>query len=490
MTALRLEPRVNPKPCPRTSESGTSRWIPRSRTTLRGMLVALLLAVGMSPTSGFAQATFEVTIQVTSTSGEAVATAYVGLLDPDERIVAGASTDAAGRAVLRVPREGVYQIQVERLGYDTWLSEEREFQRDGPGVIPVVVEARALAVEGVTAFGEGRCNTPVEDGPAIVRLVELSRELLGRVIETEARIPSYHARIIIEEPERPQARFQVFDTMMVDVTRGQGAPAPDQLVRRGFIVPAPLEPWWAEPEYHAVTPEVAVSTAFLESRCLGVADHPDSAWTGLSYRPLPDSEVYDVRGTIWLDTIQMRPARIESHWVGVRDFLWDHERARLRRMMAGFRDETGNPDLPWGQTMAERRMLGRAMRRQIGPHRQGAGLSAYNMGSANDRDFGSMVEFSAIFGGWVTSRAKIRFPQLSGEHWQVFARGWGLHPDRFTSQQVYQRAITVEWTGLARPRSRAPTYDCLRCALLRELPDAARSPVQRLDREPVTRRFR
>jgi len=490
MTALRFEPPVNPKPCPRTSESGTSRWIPRSRTALRGMLVTLLLAVGMSPTSGFAQATFEVTIQVTSTSGEAVATAYVGLLDPQERIVAGASTDAAGRAVLRVPREGVYRIQVERLGYDTWLSEEREFQHDGPGVIPVVVEARALAVEGVTAFGEGRCNTPIEDGPAIVRLVELSRELLARVIETEARIPRYHARVIIEEPERPKARFQVFDTMMVDVARGERARAPDELVRRGFIVPAPLEPWWAEPEYHAVTPEVAVSRAFLESRCLGVAEHPDSAWTGLTFRPLPDSEVYDVRGAIWLDTIQKRPARIESHWVGVRDFIWDHERARLRRMSFGLRYEGSSPDLPWGQTMAQRRLQVRMGYVRSGRHPTGNPVGGYNMGTANDQDFGSVLEFSPILGGWMTTRAELRFPQLGGEGWTFFPRGQGERPDRFITQSVHQRSLTVEWAGLAQPRLRALTFDCLPCMRLRELPEAARSPVQAPDREPMTRRFR
>ena len=442
-----------------------------------GALLALAAIMALCPGALPAQAAFEVTIRVTSTSGEAVGTAYVGLLDAQERIVAGATTDAGGRAVVRVPREGMYRIEVERLGYDTWRSEAREFLRDGPPVISVVVEARALAVEGVTAFGEGRCNTPIEDGPAIVRLVELSRELLGRVIETEARMPRYHARVIIEEPESPRARFQIYDTLTIDVTRGEGAPAPDELVRRGFIVPAPLEPWWAEPEYHAVTPEVAVSRAFLESRCLGVAEHPDSAWTGLTFRPLPDSEIYDVHGAIWLDTIQMHPARIESHWVGVRDFLWDHERARVRRVRYALIAEGSSPDPEWGQTMAQRTMQWRNVIARSGRHRRGWGNYDYNMGSANDRDFGSVVEFSTILGGWMTTRAELRFPQLGGSRWNLFARGWGQTPDLFVAQGVHQRAITVEWVGLAQPRLRAPTFDCLPCVRLRELPESLRSVV-------------
>jgi len=47
--------------------------------------------------------------------------------------------------------------------------------------------------------------------------------------------------------------------------------------------------------------------------------------------------------------------------------------------------------------------------------------------------------------------------------------------DVFVTQSVHQRALTVEWAGLAQPRLRALTFDCLPCTQHRELPESLRS---------------
>lgn len=82
------------------------------------LLPALLLVLAAAPL-----ASQQVRGRVLDDGGQSVGAATVVLQDPGGRRVAATRTDDGGRFELRVPREGLYRLRAERIGYGEVTSE-------------------------------------------------------------------------------------------------------------------------------------------------------------------------------------------------------------------------------------------------------------------------------------------------------------------------------------------------------------------------------
>ncbi len=85
------------------------------------LLAAATFAAGFLPVTAPAQVVRGTIID--ATTGDAVAAAYVAILDTTGIAVGGGATGADGRFVVRAPSYGRYRLRASRLGYDGVVTE-------------------------------------------------------------------------------------------------------------------------------------------------------------------------------------------------------------------------------------------------------------------------------------------------------------------------------------------------------------------------------
>ncbi|HUF51483.1 MAG TPA: carboxypeptidase-like regulatory domain-containing protein, partial [Longimicrobiales bacterium] len=283
--------------------------------TIGVAVVALLLVCG--PLA--AQTPVVVDVRLLGEDGTAITNALVRALDAAGDTVTGQITNADGRARIILPRPGRYQFVVHHVRYQDWSSGLVDVDA-ATGTLEFRLPERAIVIEGVDALTDRRCDTPPEEGPAILRMYELMQVALGKVVEAE-RGRTFRVREIYQRATfiRVNGRRRWNDTTWVEVERPAATYPAHMLQRYG----------WASgrvgsndrPVYSLPTADVLTSEAFRATHCFRVVAQGDSGWTGLRFDPDADSRLIDVRGTVWLDTLQHRPVRVDFRYTDLTEMM-------------------------------------------------------------------------------------------------------------------------------------------------------------------------
>jgi hypothetical protein len=378
-----------------------------------------------------------------SNNGEPLAKARVQLRDTLRGTTYNGITDQFGSVSLLVPVPREYRVQVTVAGFTPWI----EMLTLGGSVdaIEVRVILRPFVVTAIDATADNRCKA-VEDGllqkgligasrwarrilgsPAPPELKKARPDMLVRVhgqamaglrkVVDGSKGSIYDVETIAERPYYDDSSRVV---MKLDTTRARqtpaiGSPDPNHLLTYGLVEPRKSENEW--PQYHVPTPELLVSSEFAESHCFSAVEIPDSARIGLAFEPAPGSAMPDVRGVIWVDTVNQRLSRIDYYFTGLTAFLREHEWNYVRKK---------------GEASAVFR-LAKEKERVCATERVLRSYHTYSPPEPKDDHYGGSIHFGLSSGAeWTVTEWKVTWPAM-----QTAARYMGSRtvPPRHVERQ-------------------------------------------------------
>ncbi len=279
-----------------------------------GLAVVTLAAPGRSAEAQSLDGTL-----VVQGSGAPFAQAFVILRDMNGREVARTLTDADGRFTFTAAA-GPYQLQTARVGWQPWFSPPLDLPVQGALRYTGEVPFRAVGLSAVVVRGERTCGTALDVGREVARVWEEAKKALNAVAWTQRAAPltfdltfwqsRLHARTLDELERREERR----------PTRRAASPfasAPIEVLSRdGYIVENDDGDW----EYFAPDAEALLSPVFAGDHCFFVREHPaDPSVLGLGFEPVPDRDLPDIEGTLWLDRAS---AKLELLEFGYANLPW------------------------------------------------------------------------------------------------------------------------------------------------------------------------
>lgn len=277
-------------------------------------LSALLLALLTPSASSLAQ-----TVSVTVLNGETrqpVTGAIVHLMDESGTHLARRLTNDDGRALFFRHGTGVQRAEAEMIGMATARTETFSVDHGSTIHRELVLEPRAISLEGLSVESDRRCRADPSEGPVAAQLWDEARKALTAAsIADEEKL--YRFRNLLYEQDLDRDSEVVRRSRQS--TREASMEAPfrsrplEHLMQFGFV-----ERSGGVDLYLAPDADVLLSDGFLDTHCFGVRVGRDGTETehfvGLTFEPVPDrSHVVEVAGTLWLD-----PNTSELQWMEYR----------------------------------------------------------------------------------------------------------------------------------------------------------------------------
>lgn len=245
----------------------------------------------------------------------AIGGAMMTLMDRDgsavERTLTNTST---GLFELRAPGPGEYRVRAERIGYATTFSAFFEISAGETFTVQMSAPVEALTLEGITAAVGPRCEVRPEEGMAVARVWNEARKALAAAAWTQERgLYRYEMlginRLLDERGRRVEVEDRVYRQSLVPAP--YLARAADSLVFDGFArLSADASEFWAPDA------DVLLSDAFLDTHCLRVRSGGRTL-VGLDFEPVPDRDVPDIAGTLWLDAATAELQRVDFRYVNL-----------------------------------------------------------------------------------------------------------------------------------------------------------------------------
>jgi hypothetical protein len=252
---------------------------------------------------------------VTEAGGTAPVDGAMVLLLDGEQTLARALTDARGRFALVVPRPGRYELRVDRIGYASTLSGAFDVPAGQTVQRPVATSVAPVVLAGLDVSATGRCHDRSTAAVAIVwdevrKALEAAtwtedRELyrMGWVRWVRELAPD--GRRVLDERRERRRRFTPSVFSAVD---------PDSLAVHGFVREVEGQEVFSAPDAH-----VLLSDAFLDGHCFGLEVHrvDGRERVGLTFEPLDDRRLPEVRGVLWLDAQTRLLETLEYEYVNL-----------------------------------------------------------------------------------------------------------------------------------------------------------------------------
>lgn len=278
---------------------------------LRLVLVATLVA------AGGLEAQTVLGTAVDAADERPIAGAFVLLLDAGGVERDRDLTTPQGTFRLTAPAAGHYTLRLQRIGFDDTESERFSLpargtvsRRIAAGARPV--ELAALRVTG----GEPRCGTPAGDLKDLSRAWGEARKALEVNAWTERyasyRFDHFVVRQVRDEDGEPLGEPEYREGHVVGRHAFRAA-RPDQLASAGWVQRQGDEGL----KYFGPDAEVLLSRSFLDGHCFRlVRSDADTAaaMLGIGFEPLPDRELPDVSGVIWLDRASAELRSVEYRY--------------------------------------------------------------------------------------------------------------------------------------------------------------------------------
>lgn len=233
----------------------------------------------------------------------------------DDSALRRTATDARGRFGFADVPAGRYRVRVNRIGFRPWVSEEFPL---GPGqTLDSVwrVASEAVVLTEIVVESENACRASLDDDRRMALVWDEARKSLSLLqrrgggdslefIFTRTRIQVDTTGI-----ERVLGRFPGGGRGLWPIT----SQAPESLAQLGYVQPRDT---LSGPIYYGPDPEVFFSEPFLQTHCFRLVpppgDHPD--WIGLGFRPVPERELADIDGVLWLARQDATLRRLEFRY--------------------------------------------------------------------------------------------------------------------------------------------------------------------------------
>ena len=245
----------------------------------------------------------------------AIAGAMMTLMDRDSRGVERMVTQSGtGLFELRAPEPGEYRMRAERIGYATTFSAFFSISVGDTLTVDIAAPVEAISLEGVSATVGPRCQLRPEEGLAIARVWNEARKALAAARWTQERgLYRYEMlgikRSLDERGRRVEFEDRVYGQALVSVP--YIARAADSLVYGGFArFSAEASEFWAPDA------GVLLSDSFLDTHCLRIQSG-GSELVGLEFEPVPNRDVADISGTMWLDAATAELRRVDFRYVNL-----------------------------------------------------------------------------------------------------------------------------------------------------------------------------
>ncbi len=272
----------------------------------------LTLAVALLTTGGELLAQ-SVTLRVVEDSTRQPLPGVVVRLATGTRVVATGLTGETGRATLRVPAPGRYQLTAARIGHEGFGPIDLDVA-DGAQSHVVVMPRTARMLPPLVVTTGSACMSVSGGGAAAAALWEEVRTALtaNALTASEGRV---ELRVTRFEQDLSPDRVFLRERVIRHTTRGQPfvTEDPRNLLSRGFV-------YRIGDSVHYAAPDAALllDDAFVAGHCFSArGDGPPGATLGLAFSPVPGRNVPDVSGTLWLDPASHELRFLEFTYTGL-----------------------------------------------------------------------------------------------------------------------------------------------------------------------------
>lgn len=285
-------------------ESKCAAWV---GPLVRALLTLATLAGAVSPT---AAQTISGTVREKD-GGFLIPGSFISLLDSSGQVVGADFTTDGGTFSFAVPAPGRYRMRVERIGYDTWVTEPYDFMTRRTLSITVEVEPRPIRLRDLRVEVTAPCFDDPGQGTALATVWEEARKALETAVWAEQRgelrfTLTRWERLL--EPGSLRVREATSRTYLrMPLPPFESVPV-SQLMRSGFVVMDA-----DSSEYRAPDAHVLLSQEFQNTQCFGLrrATIGGVSKLGVTFRPRKPGSVVQIEGTLWLDEESAELDRVE-----------------------------------------------------------------------------------------------------------------------------------------------------------------------------------
>ncbi len=252
-----------------------------------------------------------------ATTGSPIAGALVTLVDTTGREYARGMTAASGSFSLAGTPGGTRQVQVARIGYRAWQSQQ--FTAAALDTVQLRLQVEDLPVQllpEITATSSRSCASLKEAGERVVVLWEEARKAISLADLSYGRDPMQY------RVDRRNSRVDDEEHLVSDSIRTvnmqarwpvEALPA-GALLHDGFVQRDKL----GDLVYYGPDLSVLYAPAFLSTHCLtAVAGDSGANLVGVSYRPASEGGPPNVEGAVWLDASTLQLRSLEFRYTGL-----------------------------------------------------------------------------------------------------------------------------------------------------------------------------
>ena len=287
---------------------------PRRSCRYPGLLAALWLIAAV-PDSADGQVVRGRLVDAAGGSG--IGGAMVSLVNRSGRGIGQTLTRSSGLFQLQAPGPGEYRLRADRIGYASTLSDVFGVVATDTMTIELVARIEPVSLQGIEAEAGRQCRVRPDEGLAVARVWEEARKALVAAAWTQERgLYRYEMLRIKRRLDDRGRRVEREDRDYVQVS----APTPyasrpaDSLLAEGFArLSAEGSVFWGPDA------DVLLSDSFLDTHCFRIrpGERQRGDRIGLEFEPLPDREVAEITGTMWLDPVSAQLERLDFRYVNL-----------------------------------------------------------------------------------------------------------------------------------------------------------------------------
>jgi hypothetical protein len=230
--------------------------------------------------------------------------AFIVLLDADSNEVGRVLTDDGGRFRITAPTAGRFRLQSQIVGVQSAVSEPIQVEWGQTVDYRFEIPGLKVVLPRVIVEGQRTCRSVPQGGIATAILWGEAQKALQAVAWTESQ-QVLRVRTVRYDRE--------LDPRTLDITGEQNSwhqsglytggafhsPSADRLAQLGYIQETESEEWI----YYGPDANALLSDAFAGTHCFlarqADASRPDLI--GLAFEPVPDRDLPDVQGILWVD---------------------------------------------------------------------------------------------------------------------------------------------------------------------------------------------
>ena len=289
----------------------------KARSAVATLLVALTAVAAAPASAQNVRGTVLDTI-----SGAPVARGFVILLDASGRELVRTLAGTDGHFSLPAPEPGIYRIRSERIGYRVWESQPFVVRSTAVSDLVLRIPALPTPLAAIEVVGETSCGDPTGNVDAGA-LWEEARKALAAASWTANQQGSVHFLHMFRR--RWNARRSRIEWEEIAGEPGSArlpfsAREPDSLAEMGWVVRRG-ELW----EWYGPDANVLLDESFHRTHCFNAVRGEDefSGMLGLEFEPVPQRDLPDIAGTLWIDEASSELRHIEYRYTDPPDRLRD-----------------------------------------------------------------------------------------------------------------------------------------------------------------------